>query len=111
MTRRFRRFLHGLVRYDAIERRTRSVALFFLIGVGTLFALAFIGIDSTLAAELWFFLLVRLLIGLVIASLVLPMIWFLRRRARLPKTPAGILFIVLTAALTILVFWWLDQAG
>ena len=111
MARRFRRFLHSLVQYDALERRGRSVAIFFLAGVGSLILLAYLGIEATVAADLWFFILIRLLIGLVIASLVLPFIWFLRRRAKLPKTPAGLLFLGLTAVLTILVFWYLGEAS
>src|SRR5687768_10514386 len=111
MARRFRRFLHGLVRYDALERRGRGVAIFFLVGIGALILLGYLGIEANVAADLWFFILIRLIIGLVIASLVLPFIWFLRRRAKLPKTPAGILFLILTAILTILAFWWLSAAS
>jgi hypothetical protein len=111
MARRFRRFLHGLVQYDALERRRRSLAIFFLAGIGALIVLGYIGVEATVAADLWFFLLIRLLIGLVIASLVLPFIWFLRRRAKLAQTPAGLLFLLLTAVLTILVFWYLGEAG
>ncbi|HEX9817165.1 MAG TPA: hypothetical protein VGB18_09315 [Candidatus Thermoplasmatota archaeon] len=102
---RFRRTLHKLVEYDAITRRKRSLALFFLIGLGMIIGLAFIGIDSSGAADLWLFLLIRFVIGFVIACLILPIIWLLRRRLKLPKTPAAFLFLALTLGLTLLVVY------
>ncbi len=111
MAGRFRRYLHNLVEYDALRRRKRSLALFFLIGLASLLFLAYLGVDSSAAADVWFFILIRLLIGFLVAWLVLPLIWFLRRRLRLPKTPAGILFLVLTLAFTILIFVAMNRIG
>lgn len=109
MARGFRRTLHKLVEYDALNRRKRSLALFFLIGLGILIGLAFLGIDSSGAADLWLFLLIRFVIGFVIACLVLPIIWVLRRRLKLPKTPAAFLFLALTLGFTLLVFFLMAE--
>jgi hypothetical protein len=109
--RRLRRWLHGLIEYDALERRKKGLALFFLIGLAALITLGYLGFDSSAAASLWFFILIRLLIAFFIAWLVLPLIWFFRRRMGMGKTPAGLLFIALTLALTILFFVALERAA
>lgn len=92
------------MRYDALERRKRVVGLFFVLGLAALVALAYVGVETSAATALWLFLLVRLLIGFVVAWLVLPIVWFLRRRLRLPKTPAAILYLLLTAAIAGTIF-------
>lgn len=105
MVKGLRRKFHKLVEYDALDRKKRALALFFLIGLGVLMFLAFMGVDSGAAADLWFFLLIRFVIGFVIACMVLPVIWLLRRRLKLPKTPAAFLFLALTLGTTLLVFF------
>lgn len=101
MLRPLRRGLHKFVEYDALSRRKRGLFLFFAIGLVVLIGLSFAGYDTTLATSLWFLLLVRLLLALVVAAMVLPGIWWLRRHAGLKKTPAALLFLVVTVVLTI----------
>ena len=105
MAKGWRRKLHKLVEYDALDRKKDALALFFLIGLGLIIVLAFVGVDSAAAADLWFFLLIRLVIGFVVACAVLPIIWFLRRRFKLHKTPAAFLFLLLALTGTLLVFY------